>query len=192
MGLLGAGGPLLHSNLFEHVKISITLNINECWPLWLSHVGPGRFTGAGVTPAIDCVPRTAWFINQLISSLWQRIGAYREVREVFKVVTDFNEIRLMLIRLENMQFLWQIYIAAETYILANLLMKWSSSLVSSQEDVRHRLHWPCYTAHRRPPVHLSQCRNCNSLVHSIIVSIDHSTRRHWSKTKCAGLCLIGG
>jgi len=31
-------------------------------------------------------------INQLVSSLWQRIDAFREVREVFKNVTDFNEI----------------------------------------------------------------------------------------------------
>ena len=31
-------------------------------------------------------------IDQLVCSLRQRIDAYREVREVFKVVTDFNEI----------------------------------------------------------------------------------------------------
>jgi len=30
-------------------------------------------------------------LNQLVSSLRQIIEAYREVREVFKVVTDFNE-----------------------------------------------------------------------------------------------------
>ena len=37
-------------------------------------------------------------INQLIYSLRQRIDAYREVREVFKVVIDFNEVNADQIR----------------------------------------------------------------------------------------------
>jgi len=35
------------------LNISIIININECWPLRLSPVGPGRLTG--VAPAPDCV-----------------------------------------------------------------------------------------------------------------------------------------
>jgi hypothetical protein len=46
-------------------------------------------------------------IDQLVCSLKRRIDAYTEVREVFKVVTDFNEIDADQNR-GNMQFQWQI------------------------------------------------------------------------------------
>ena len=45
-------------------------------------------------------------MNQLVFSLERRIDAYTEVREVFKIVTDFNDIDADQIR--NMQFQWQI------------------------------------------------------------------------------------
>jgi len=59
-------------------------------------------------------------INQLVSSLRQRIDAYRKVREVFKVKLSLISMRLMPIRLENMR--WQIY-TVEICSLVNWLMK---------------------------------------------------------------------
>ena len=61
-------------------------------------------------------------INQLIYSLRQRIDAYREVREVFKVVIDINEVNADQIREYVVSM--QIYaFIAEICSLANLLMK---------------------------------------------------------------------
>jgi len=47
-------------------------------------------------------------MDQLICSLQQRTDAYREVREVFEVVKDFNTIDAD--QIGNMQFEWQIHI----------------------------------------------------------------------------------
>ena len=82
-------------------------------------------------------------INHLVSSLRRRIDAYRDAREVFKVVTDFNDIDADQMREYSLAM-------ANTYSGDLQAGEFADDIVqfvdfAKSRDAEHLLRWPLHT-----------------------------------------------